>query len=51
VDVDTVCFVDFDQGSEMIIFELIMTTFTASIGFRGCWGSMEDWLKLKIKPP
>jgi hypothetical protein len=28
-----VCFTDLDQGSEMTIFELILTTFTASIIF------------------
>jgi hypothetical protein len=32
----TVCFTDLDQGSEMIIFELILTTFIASVVY-GCY--------------
>ncbi len=36
----------------MIIFELILTTFTKlSIVFRGSWGSIENWLESIIEPP
>ncbi len=42
----TVWFTDLDQGSEMIIFESILTIFIASDNH--C-GSRENWLKLKIK--
>jgi hypothetical protein len=45
-----VSFTHLDQGSE-IIFKLNLTTFIVSIIFRGCWGSSENWLKLKIDPP
>jgi hypothetical protein len=34
----------------MIIFESTLTTFKASFIFRGSWGSIKNWLKLKIKP-
>ncbi len=34
----------------MIIFESILTTFEASFIFWASWGSIENWLKLKIKP-
>ncbi len=33
----TVCFPDLDKGSEVIIFELILTTFITSIIFRVCF--------------
>jgi hypothetical protein len=35
----------------MIIFELTLSTFEASFTFRGSWGSIKNWLELKIKPP
>ncbi len=34
----------------MIKFESILTTFIESIIFRGQWGSIENCVKLKIKP-
>jgi hypothetical protein len=37
--------------SEMIIFESTLTTFEASFIFRGSWGSIKNWLELKIEPP
>jgi hypothetical protein len=46
-----VCFTDLDQGIKMIIFQSMLTTFTASVVFRGSWGSIEMWLELKIEPP
>ncbi len=39
-----------NQGSEMIIFESTLTTFIASIIFRGCWGRIKNCLELKINP-
>jgi hypothetical protein len=35
----TVCVTDLDQGSEMIIFESILTMFKAGVVFRGHWSS------------
>jgi hypothetical protein len=35
----------------MIIFELTLTTFEASFIFWGSWGSIKNWLELKIEPP
>jgi hypothetical protein len=35
----------------MIIFESTLTTFEASFIFCGSWGSIENWLELKIEPP
>jgi len=35
----------------MIIFESILTTFEASVIFRGSWGSIKNWLEPKTKPP
>jgi len=35
----------------MIIFWLILTTFELSSIFGGNWGSFENWLESKIKPP
>ncbi len=35
----------------MIIFESILTTFEASFIFWASWGSIENWLELKIEPP
>ncbi len=32
----TVCFTYLDQGNKMIIFQSILTTFIASVIFRGC---------------
>jgi hypothetical protein len=47
----TVCFTNLDQGSEMTIFESILTTFIASIIFRSGWSCNTNWLELKIKQP
>jgi len=44
------CVADFDQGSEMIIFESILTTFEPSRIFGGSWGSIENWLEPKNEP-
>jgi hypothetical protein len=38
-------------GSKMIIFESILTTFEVSFIFWTSWGSIENWLELKIEPP
>jgi len=35
----------------MIIFELLLTIFEANFIFRGSWGSTENWLEPKTKPP
>jgi hypothetical protein len=35
----------------MIIFESTLTTFEASFIFWGSWGSIKNWLELKIEPP
>jgi hypothetical protein len=35
----------------MIIFEATLTTFEASLIFRVSWGSIKNWLELKIEPP
>jgi len=35
----------------MIIFGLILTTFELGIIFGGIWGSIENWLEPKTKPP
>ncbi len=35
----------------MIIFESSLTTFEASFIFWGSWGSIKNWLELKIEPP
>jgi hypothetical protein len=40
-----------DQGSKMVIFESILTSFIESVIFRAPWGSTKNWLKLKIEPP
>jgi hypothetical protein len=46
----TVCFTNGDQGSEMIIFESILTTFLGSVIFRDHCGICKIWLELKIEP-
>ena len=46
----TECVTYLDWQSEMIIFELILTTFEASFIFRGSLGSIENWLEPKTKP-
>ncbi len=48
---DTVCFTNLDQGSKLIIFESIMTTFIVSVIFKGHLDSSKNWLGLEIKPP
>jgi len=35
----------------MILFGSILTTFKLSIVFKGSWGSIENWLEPKTKPP
>jgi len=35
----------------MIIFGSILSTFELSSIFGGSWGSIENWLEPKIKPP
>jgi hypothetical protein len=35
----------------MIIFESTLTTFEASFIFCGSWGSLKNFLELKIEPP
>jgi hypothetical protein len=35
----------------MIIFESILTTFEVSFIFGGSWGSIKNFLELKIEPP
>jgi len=35
----------------MIILRSILTTFESSSIFEGSWGSFENWLEPKIKPP
>ena len=47
----TECVTDLDYQSKMIIFELIFTTFEASVIFWGSWGSIENQLESKTKPP
>jgi len=44
----TECVTDLDQGSEMIIFGSILTTFESSNIFGG--SSIENWLKPKTEP-
>ncbi len=44
----TVCFTDLEHGSEMIIFESILTTFIASSIFEVAWVVANYWLDLKI---
>ncbi len=41
---------DLDKLSEMINFELNLTTFKLSIVFRGSWGSSVNWLESEIEP-
>ncbi len=47
---DKICFISLDWGIEMIIFQSILTTFTASVIFRGRWKSSKNWIELKIVP-
>jgi hypothetical protein len=47
---DAVCFIDFYQDSEMIIFKSILSTFVVDCNFKGRWGSSKNWLELKIEP-
>ncbi len=44
---DTVCFNNFDLGSEMIFSQSLLATFIASVVFF----SSKNWLELKIEPP
>jgi hypothetical protein len=41
---------DLDHESEMIIFQMISTTFEASSIFTGRWGNSKIFFKFKIKP-
>jgi len=45
------CFTDLDIQIEMIIFALILITIELSSMFEGSWGSIENWLEPKTKPP
>jgi len=47
----TECVTDLDYQSKLLIFELILTSFKPSIIFGGSWGSTENWLEPKTKPP
>jgi len=47
----TECVTDLDKQSELVIFESILTTFKLSIIYGGSWGSIENWLQPKTKPP
>jgi len=42
---------DLDQQSEMITFGSILTTYESCSIFGGSWGSIENCLKPKTKPP
>ena len=44
------CVTDLDQV-RWLFFESILTTFEASVIFRGSWDSIESWLKPETKPP
>ncbi len=46
----TVCFIDLDWCTKTIISESILTTFIASVIFRGFWGSSKNLLELKTEP-
>ncbi len=46
----TVTFTDLDQGSEIIMFESILTAFEPSSIFCVSQGSNKNWLELKIEP-
>ncbi len=48
---NTMSFADLDRGCQMIIFEPLMTVLVSSVKFWGSWGSIENWLEFKIKPP
>ncbi len=48
---DTVCFIDLDNCSDMIIFEPFLTIFATSIKFCGNFGSCTNWLELQIESP
>jgi len=45
-----ICVTDLDEGSDMIIFELILTTFKLSAVFRFSSGSSVNWLEPKTEP-
>jgi hypothetical protein len=49
--VATVSLMDLDQGSEMIIFESILTDFEASTIFSSSRVSGKSWLDLKVESP
>jgi len=44
-------YMDLDYRLELLIFELILTLFEASIVFWCSWGSPENWLEPKAKSP
>ncbi len=44
-------FTNLDQGSKVIIFEAILTTFKGSVIFKGHYGSRKNCLERKIEPP
>ncbi len=45
-----VSFTDLNQGSEMIFFELILTTFEAPIPYEAAGAIAKIFLSLKLKP-
>ncbi len=47
----TECVIDLDNYSKMTIFVSILTTFIASVIFRGSWGNRVNWLEPKTEPP
>ncbi len=47
---DTVCFTNVDLGSEMIIFEPILTAFEESFIFWDTLSSRKNWFELKNEP-
>ncbi len=49
--VSTECVTDLDQGSDIVIFESILSTFESNVVFRGSCGSSVNWLEPKTEPP
>jgi hypothetical protein len=45
----SICFTNLDQDSKLIIFDSFLTTFIASVSFRGRWGNSKNWLDSKIE--
>jgi len=47
----TECVTDLDLRSKLLVFKSILTPFEPSIIFWCTWGSFENWLEPKTKPP